>query len=201
MFVAFGGACEEVVEEEGEVVEALAEGGRFEADDVEAVEEVFAEGAAIDFDVEVAVCGGDDAEVDGSVVGFADASECAFLECAEEFGLVGEGELADLVEEECAVVGELEESGVGLVGAGEGAFGVAEDFGFEEWFGDRGAVDGDEAGVVAVAGLVEGAGDELFAGAALADDQDGGGGACDACEAVFEVFDLGAGAEDRVGGG
>ena len=45
----FGEAVDEEAGEEGDVFGALAEGGEVEADDVEAVEEVFAEAADFDF--------------------------------------------------------------------------------------------------------------------------------------------------------
>jgi hypothetical protein len=49
--------------------------------------------------------------------------------------------------------------------AGEGAALVAEERGFDERFGERGAVDGDERFVGAVGQLVDRARDEFLAGA------------------------------------
>ena len=67
----------------------------------------------------------------------------------------------------------------GLVGAaGAGAVAVAEELGLDEVFGDGGAVELDEDAVAAEGFGVDGAGDELFAGAGFAEDEDAavGGG-------------------------
>ena len=58
--------------------------------------------------------------------------------------------------------------------AGEGAAFVAEQFAFQQGFGDGRAVDGEEWLGAAPAVAVDGPGDELFAGAALAGDEHGG---------------------------
>ena len=54
-------------------------------------------------------------------------------------------------------------------GAGEGAALVAEKFTFEQAAGDGGAVELDERAVLAAAAIVNGARDEFFAGAGLAE--------------------------------
>ena len=54
-------------------------------------------------------------------------------------------DVADLVEEQGAAMGELDLALGGLDRAGEGALLVAEQFGLEQILGDRGAVDRDEA--------------------------------------------------------
>ena len=76
------------------------------------------------------------------------------------------------------MVGLLEAADAAGLGAGEGAAFVAEQFAFQQGFGDGGAVDGDEGRFGAVAVLVDGAGDEFLAGAGLAADEhvDGLGG-------------------------
>ena len=58
-------------------------------------------------------------------------------------------------------------------GAGERAFDVAEQFGFEQLFGKGGAVDGDERFVVPLAVGVDQPGGNFLAGAAFAFDQHG----------------------------
>ncbi len=81
--------------------------------------------------------------------------------------------------------GVLEDAGTLFVGSGEGAFDVAEELVFEECFALAGAVEGDVAGGGAFGVSVDGEGDELFAGAALAGDEDwdvGGGDGFDGAE-------------------
>lgn len=188
--------AEEMGDEHGDVVLAFAEGGHGDGDDVEAVEEIFAEAAVADELVEVFVGGGEDADVDvdGEVV--ADAADFLFLEDAEQAALELGGHGPDFVEEQGAAVGVMEETV--LVGdrAGEGALAMAEEFGFEEVFGEGGAIDGDEGGVVAAGIVVEGAGDEFLAGAAFAEDEDGGFGIGDAFDHAEDVLHALAGADD-----
>ena len=95
--------------------------------------------------------------------------------------------LADLVEEERAAVGDLEEAAALGVGAGEGAAHVAEERGLEQRLGDGGAGLGDERLAAARAVVVDGARDELLAGAALAVDDDGERGVGHAVEQAEEL--------------
>jgi hypothetical protein len=62
----------------------------------------------------------------------ADGDESALLEDAEELDLEGGAHLADLVEEERAAVGEVEEAGLVGRGAGEGAADVPEELALEQ---------------------------------------------------------------------
>jgi hypothetical protein len=67
------------------------------------------------------VGGSDDADVELAGGGLADAGDLAFLQRAQELDLGGEGELAELVEEQGAAVGGLEDAFVVGDGAGERA--------------------------------------------------------------------------------
>ena len=66
------------------------------------------------------------------------------LEHAQQLHLQRQRQLADLVEEERAAVGRLEETRLVADGAGEGALHVAEELGLEQVLRDRRAVDRDE---------------------------------------------------------
>ena len=70
--------------------------------------------------------------------------DLAFLQHAVELHLHGDAHVADLVHEQSAAMGRLEQAAAIFVGAGEGAFHVAEQLGFEKGFGKRSAIDGDE---------------------------------------------------------
>ena len=94
---------------------------------------------------------------------------------------------ADLVEEERAAVGDFEEAFLGRDGGGEGALDVAEERGFEQVRRDGAGVDGDEGLVAARRVGVDGLGDELLAGAALALDQNGGAAGSDLRDEVEEA--------------
>ena len=83
-------------------------------------------------------------------------------------------------------------------GAGEGAFFVAEEFGFDEFGGNGGAIEGDEGVFVARRFFVDGAGDEFLAGAGFAEDADAGFAGGDAIDLREEFRHGGAGADEFV---
>ncbi len=198
----FAGESEaEMVGEGGDVLGALAEGWEGDGELAESIEEVFAEETFGEHLFEVAMGGGEDADIDGEDLVAADAGDDAFLEDAKELGLGGKGEVADLVEENGAALGLFESADAACDGAGEGAAFVSEEFGFEEGFGDGGAIDGDEGGLGAVAVLVEGAGDEFLAGTGLATDEDIDGLCGDAADFLVDVAHGAALADEGVLGG
>ena len=88
---------------------------------------------------------GDQADVDPDRLGAADAHELALLEHAQQLDLHLERQLADLVEEQRAAVGQLELADLARVRAGERPPLVAEQLGLQDLGRDRGAVDGQEA--------------------------------------------------------
>ena len=87
-------------------------GGSWMRDDVEPVVEVLAEVARRDLLLEVAVGRGDQAHVDLDRLDAADALELALLERAQQLHLHLDRDLADLVEEQRAAVGQLEAAGL-----------------------------------------------------------------------------------------
>jgi hypothetical protein len=101
----------------------------------------------------------------------ADALELLFLEHAQQLGLQVGADLADLVEQQRAAVGELEAAFALLVRAGEGAAFVAEQLALEQRFRQRGAVHADERACGARGLGVDHLRDAFLADAALAGDQ------------------------------
>ena len=101
----------------------------------------------------------------------ADAEEHPGLEHAQQLHLAVGLHLADLVEEERAAVGQLDEPGLGADRAGERALLVAEQLGLEHLARQGAAVDRHEGPLGARRALVDGARHQLLAGAALAEDQ------------------------------
>src|SRR4029453_9126065 len=93
----------------------------------------------------------------------------------EELGLERERELADLVEEDRAVLGRFEETHALRGRVGERSLLVSEELRLEELARDRGAVDLEERPVRARALAMDGARGELPADAALAEGGGGGG--------------------------
>src|SRR2546430_8081611 len=117
---------------------------------------------------EVAIGGGDESHVGVDDLLAADARELAVLEHVQQLGLQPQRHLADLVEEERALVGRLELAGLLAIGAGERALLVAEQLGLEQLARQGGAVHLQELLAGTRRRLVESARDDLLAGAALA---------------------------------
>lgn len=178
--------AEEVLAEERDVAGALAERGEVDGDDVDAVVEVFAEAAGVDHLFEVFVGGADEAEVDFAKGATAEALDHVVFEDAQEFGLEREGEGGDFVEEEGSGVGEFDLAGASFGGAGEGSALGAEEFGLDEVLRECGAVEADVGLGGARAERDDGAGDELFAGAAFATHEDVDAAAGDLLDGVVD---------------
>ena len=136
--------------EQRDVVAPLAQRQRLDREHAEPVVEVLAEPAALHLLLEVAVGGGDHAHVDGAGALLADALELALLQHAQQLGLQLERDLADLVEEQRAAVGELEAADAVAQRAGERALLVAEELALEQLARDRRAVDADQRPVAAL---------------------------------------------------
>src|SRR6202035_6094725 len=93
--------------------------GQVDGDDGEAVVEVFAKAIFRHQLRQIGVGGGDDAHVDLDHVDGTQAHELLLLDHAKELGLRIEIDVADLVEEDRAAIGYLEESSLGGDRSGE----------------------------------------------------------------------------------
>ena len=109
------------------------------------------------------------------------------LQDAQDLGLGIHAHGGDFVEEERAAVGDFEEAFLGGDGRSEGALDVAEERGLEQLGGHGAGVDGHEGLVAARRVGVDGLGDELFAGAALALNEDGGAAGRDLGDKVEDL--------------
>ena len=98
----------------------------------QAIIEVFAEAALGDFLLEILVGGGDYADIHVVLFRAAERPDFSFLQNAIELHLHGETHVSNLVHEKSAVMSGLKKSAPIFRGAGERAFHVAEEFGFEE---------------------------------------------------------------------
>src|SRR2546430_14886611 len=135
---------------------------------IQPVEGIAAESAGLDFLDEVPVGARDDADVDLDGLGAADCPALLLLDHAQQLHLQVYGHLADLVQKNRPVVGGGEQAWATLHGAREGAFHVPEELAFEKRLRDGSTVDGNERLSAPGTGRVDGAGNELLAGAALA---------------------------------
>ena len=109
-----------------------------------AVEEILAERPLPDRVAEIAVRGGDDADVDRALDVRSDPADHAVLQDTQQLDLHRRGRIADLVEKDRPAVGFVEQAALLADRSGERAPLVAEELGFQEVLGKRAAVDGDE---------------------------------------------------------
>ncbi len=160
------------------------------------VVEVFTELPGLGQGFQVAVSGGDEAHIDLLRLHRANPADLAFLQDPEQTCLCLERQFADLVEKQSATVSGFDQPGAASAGAGEGAFLVPEQFGFDQRFRDGRAVDGNHRGLGAAREVMQSAGDQFLAGARFALDQHVGIGRCDLADLAEQVLHGRAVADD-----
>src|SRR6185437_16594780 len=133
--------------------------------------QVLAELAAQDRLPHVLVAGRDDADVGPAHVLSSDRSHLLLLDRTQELHLHARRQLADLVQEKRAAVRLHDQAFRYADGAGERAFGMAEQLGFDEVDRNGAAVHRDERTSGAKTLAVNRVRDELLAGAAFALDE------------------------------
>src|SRR2546422_2895698 len=152
----------------GDVRRPFAQGGHVEREDVQAIEEVRAEPPGAHGLLQVAVGRGDHPHVHADRLVAAHRLELLLLEDAQQLDLRLERELADLVEEDRALVGEREATDVPLNRAREGALNVTKELALHQAGRDGAGVHLHERPLATRAAIVDRAGDELLPGAGLA---------------------------------
>ena len=103
----------------------------------------------------------------------ADALEFTFLQDAQHLGLECSGDFTDFIEEQGAAMGLFESALARLDSTRKGAAFVAEEFGFEQVFRQRRAVELDQRVAGARRVVMDGVSDQFLAGTRLAADQHG----------------------------
>ena len=168
------GPVHQVRSDQKQIVSPVPERGNGDRQRVETVVQVFAEGALPDTLQQVFIGGGDDPHIRGDDAVAAHPHEFLLLQHAQQLDLQRLAHGLNLVQKERAPVGVFEEAQLSaLPGAGEGAFVITEQLALQQGVGKRGAVDGHKGKVPAAGGIVNGVGEQLFAGAALAGQEDG----------------------------
>src|SRR5439155_22799747 len=145
----------------------------------EPVVEVLAKTPGGHFGFQTAIGSGNDTHVDPSGALLADALVLSLLQNAEQFALQVERDFAHFVEKKRAAIRGFETARAVFHGAGERAFGMAEELAFIKLLRNRGAVDADQRPLAALAALVDFAGHEFLARAGLAENQHAGVGGRD----------------------
>ncbi len=137
-------AFAKITSQQGDVVRPLPQGGGVDREDAQAVVEI-ASKLPLDHRLfQIPVGGGQDTHVhlEGGVV--TDALQIPVLQHPQQLGLQRQGELADLVQEQGALVGQLELARPVVNGAGEGPLHVAEQLALRHRFRQGGAVEIDQ---------------------------------------------------------
>ncbi|MCG3163618.1 MAG: hypothetical protein JMDDDDMK_05057 [Acidobacteria bacterium] len=134
----------EMLDQRGHIFQSFAQRRNLKRNDVQAVEQVGAKRAAFNFGFEPFVGRGDHARVNCHGCFRTDRLESLFFQRAQNFRLSLQTHIADFVQKDRRAVRSLEFSAPGLSRAGESAFDVTEQFGFDQFFGNGGAVDFDE---------------------------------------------------------
>ncbi len=165
----------ELAREDRDVVRALAQRWQLDAAYGEPMKQIVAKPTALDVVVDVATCGGDDADVDVNPLVAADVPDLGALDRPQQLPLEVEGKIAELVEQQRAVVSLLEEPHACCHCTGEGPAFVPEELGLDDVRRHGRAVEDDERAFGARTLLVKRAGDDLLARARLTLDQDGDG--------------------------
>src|SRR5579871_2228531 len=164
---------DEIVDEDGQVCDALAQRGEVDGHCVDAEEEVKAKSAVFDLAAEVGVGGRDEASGDGTGLVATDADEGAILQNLEELGLDAEIEAAYLVEEEGAHVRLLDAAEFGAHRAGKRSLFIAEKLGFEQGVRDGRTTHFDKRAACTHREGMQQADSWLFAGAAFSLNKNG----------------------------
>src|SRR5579863_810827 len=156
--------------ERNNVGDPLAKRRQMDRHDVQAVEKILAKAALADSLAQIAMGRRDDANGDRRRLA-ADRRDHSLLQGAKNLRLQGEAHIADLIKEERSVR-RLAKGAEPIAGrARESAAHMAEELALHEIVRNGRAIDRDEWLVAAKTMIVDGARDELLAGAGLAGDQ------------------------------
>ena len=167
---ALGIDAEEVLGQRQDVGGAFAQRRQLQAPLVQVVVQACVELAGGHRLGQVDAGGGHQAHIDRYRLLAADALHLAGLQRGQQLFLQDQRQVGDLVQVEGAGVGRAEPAGATAGGAGIGRGDVTEQLGLTPARADRGAADGDEQ-AAALALAVDMPGQQLLAGAGLADDQ------------------------------
>src|SRR4029450_3991006 len=152
--------------------EPLAQRWDLQRDPVEAIVEIGAEALLPDLLDEIAVGGGDEADVDRPRAHAADAHDLLGLEGPQQRSLRRARHLTDLVEKARPAVRELQQAGLGRLGVREGAALVSEQLALAQALGEATAVQAEKRLARALRAAVDRLGEDLLPDAGLAEDED-----------------------------
>jgi hypothetical protein len=166
--------CGKAVSEKRDVIASIPKRRDLDRNYAQAEEEVAPESARFCFISEIAVGRCDDPNIYFDRRCAADALELLLLQYAQQLRLQIESHLRDFIEQKRTTMGSLERTWYAFDRTRKGAALVSEKSAFHESFGQCSAIQLDEWAVGAVTLMVNRAGDQLFAGARFALQQNSG---------------------------
>ena len=164
---------DQVVDQQGNVFAALLKARQFQMDHADAIVQVVAERAGLDQLGQVLVRGRHDTDIDGDRLNTAERFDHSFLEHPQQSDLHGRRNIADLVQEDRAAVGQREPPRLVAFGVGEGPRFVPEQLALQQRVRQRRTVDGHKPFPLARRKVVNGAGKQFLARAARSLDEHG----------------------------
>src|SRR5713226_63306 len=154
-----------------DVALAVAQWRQFDLHHVQAEVEVLPERTGAESRFQIAVGGRDDPDVDVHPIGGPDRFDLPLLQGAQQLGLQVHRQVANLVQEQRALVGYRQQALLGLHGSGKGPFDVAEQLRFDQRGHQRRAIYRDKRLLPARPRIVDRARHQFLARSALALDQ------------------------------
>src|SRR6266446_10455204 len=118
---SFGVAIDQILDQDGNIVAALAQCRHSNREHVETVEEILPEGAFSEGCAQVPICCREHSYVNRNRVAPSHSLELMVLEHSQQGHLCLWGELAHFIEEQGSAVGQFKASQTPLEGSGEGA--------------------------------------------------------------------------------
>ena len=115
-----------------DILGALAQSGDAQGQCVNAEEKVLAKAFFRHHVAQVLMGSGNEANINHPVADFAQTAKAFFFQHLQQLGLHLHINVADFIKEDRSFVGNFQQSTLGGDGAGEGAFFVPEQFGFQK---------------------------------------------------------------------
>ncbi|OPZ77232.1 MAG: hypothetical protein BWY77_01740 [bacterium ADurb.Bin431] len=162
--------AQKMVDQQGDVLAAFAQGGNRQPDDLQAVKEILPQPLLLDQHIWIAVGGADDANIDLALLDAPQPAHLVVLQYPQQLVLQVKAHLRHLVKKERPLVSGLEKPGLVDVGPGEGPLDMAEQLALEQIVGQGADSDRHKGLIPALAVIMNAPGDDLLAGAGLAVD-------------------------------
>ncbi len=168
------GRVEKRIENRFDVFRTFPQGRDSELIDVEPIIEIQPKALFFDEIREFLVGRRNDSDIDLGAPYASQRFDNMVLEDTQQLGLSREAHLSDFIQKQGPAVRQLKPPRLALLGIGECAFFISEQFRLQEIFRNAGAVQRDERSLGARTGEMDGARQQILSGSALAGHEDGG---------------------------